>query len=230
MRTETHDKFKSTIGFIDILFNILIGFAFLFIIAFILIKPEAKKENFERKAEFIIVMEWDGKAPDDFDLYVQDPAGQVVNFRSPRVNYMHLDKDDLGERNDTVYNADGSISTVKINREVVTVRGIIPGEYIVNGHYYSDYNTLNSSPSTPLVSHENRLLPKKDSIIAKVEIHKVNPYKIIWAGEHEYNKRGMEHTYIRFKIDKEGVVDSNLSFLKKRQVSPVYDSPEQTGH
>ena len=38
-----HEKFKSTVGFTDLLFNILVGFAFLFIVAFLLIKPEAKK-------------------------------------------------------------------------------------------------------------------------------------------------------------------------------------------
>ena len=53
-----NEKYKSTIGFTDLLFNILVGFAFLFIIAFLLIKPEAKKADFERKAEFVIVMEW----------------------------------------------------------------------------------------------------------------------------------------------------------------------------
>ena len=76
----THDRFKSTIGFIDILFNILIGFAFLFIVAFLMIKPESKKEDFDRKAEFIIVMEWDDTRKDDIDLYVQDPTGKIVNF------------------------------------------------------------------------------------------------------------------------------------------------------
>ena len=40
------NKYKSTIGFTDMLFNILVGFAFLFIIAFLLIKPEAKKQDF----------------------------------------------------------------------------------------------------------------------------------------------------------------------------------------
>jgi hypothetical protein len=205
VRPDTRDKFKSTLGFIDILFNILIGFAFLFIIAFILIKPEAKKKDFERRAEFIIILEWDGDAPDDFDLYVEDPKKGMVHFRNPRVNYMHLDKDDLGDRNDTVYNADGSISTVKINREVVTIRGIIPGEYIVNAHYYSDYNTLNS---------------RKDSMIVKIEVHKVNPYNIIWAGEHVYDRRGAEHTFVRFSINKEGIINSNFSYLKKRQVTP----------
>jgi len=52
-----NEKYKSTIGFTDLLFNILVGFAFLFIIAFLLIKPEAKKHDFERRAEFVVVME-----------------------------------------------------------------------------------------------------------------------------------------------------------------------------
>ena len=62
------NKYKSTIGFTDMLFNILLGFAFLFIIAFLLIKPEAKKEDFNRRAEFVVVMEWDEDAHGDIDL------------------------------------------------------------------------------------------------------------------------------------------------------------------
>ena len=134
---QSHDKYKSTIGFIDILFNILVGFAFLFIVAFLLIKPEAKREDFDRKAEFIVVMEWDKERQDDIDLYVQDPSNTIVHFRNARANFMHLDKDDLGKRNDTIM-VNGVEKIVKINREVVTIRGIVPGEYIVNVHYYSD--------------------------------------------------------------------------------------------
>ena len=62
------NKYKSTIGCTDMLFNVLVGFAFLFIVAFLLIKPEQKKADFERKAEFVIVMEWDHDQPDDIDL------------------------------------------------------------------------------------------------------------------------------------------------------------------
>ena len=130
-----NEKYKSTIGFTDLLFNILVGFAFLFIIAFILIKPEAKKHDFERRAEFVVVMEWDDDQPDDIDLYVQDPTGNKVSFRTPIVNFMYLDKDDLGYANDVVYNANGTVTKVNINREVVTIRGIIPGEYIINVHH-----------------------------------------------------------------------------------------------
>ena len=203
-----NEKFKSTIGFTDLLFNILVGFAFLFIIAFLLIKPEAKKEDFERRAEFVVVMEWDNDASGDIDLYVEDPTGKQVSFRYHNHNYMHLDKDDLGAMNDTVVNADGTISTVKINREVVTIRGIIKGEYIINAHYYSlrSYDKVN---------------PKKPVVTVKVELHKVNPYSILWVGEKEFNHRGQEETFLRFRLDKDGKILPPFTFEKKKFVTPL---------
>ena len=75
-----NEKYKSTIGFTDLLFNILVGFVFLFIIAFLLIKPEAKKKDFDRNAEFVVVMEWDKEAKGDIDLYVEDPLQAKCSF------------------------------------------------------------------------------------------------------------------------------------------------------
>ncbi len=201
-------RFKSTIGFIDLLFNILLGFAFLFIIAFLLIKPEAKKEDFNRRAEFVVVLEWDNDANGDIDLYVEDPTGKQVSFRYHNHNYMHLDKDDLGSMNDTVVNADGSISTVKINREVVTIRGIIEGEYIINAHYYSlrSYDKIN---------------PKKPVVTVRVELHKANPYSIMWVGEKEFNHRGQEETFLRFRLDKDGRILPPFTFEQKKFVTPL---------
>ena len=203
-----NEKYKSTIGFTDLLFNILVGFAFLFIIAFLLIKPEAKKEDFNRRAEFVVVMEWDNDASGDIDLYVEDPTGKQVSFRYHNHNYMHLDKDDLGAMNDTVVNADGSISTVKINREVVTIRGIIKGEYTINGHYYS------------LRSYD-KIKPKKPDVTVRVELHKVNPYSIMWVGEKEFTHRGQEETFLRFRLDKDGNILPPFTFEKKKFVTPM---------
>ena len=77
---DSNVRSKSSIGFIDLLFNILLGFAFLFIVAFLLIKPEAKKKDFDRRAEFVIILEWNHDALDDIDLHVQDPKGDRVSF------------------------------------------------------------------------------------------------------------------------------------------------------
>jgi len=202
------NKYKSTIGFTDMLFNILLGFAFLFIVAFLLIKPEAKKEDFNRRAEFVVVMEWDEDASGDIDLYVEDPTGKQVSFRYHNHNFMHLDKDDLGAMNDTVVNADGSRTTIAINREVVTIRGIIKGEYTINGHYYSARNY-------------DKVNPKKPVITVRVELHKVNPYTIAWIGEKTFTQRGQEETFLRFRLDQEGKILSPFTFEKKKFVTPL---------
>ena len=232
-----NEKYKSTIGFTDLLFNILVGFAFLFIIAFILIKPEAKKHDFERRAEFVVVLEWDHDQSDDIDLYVQDPTGGRVSFRNPIVNFMHLDKDDLGYVNDVVMNVDGTITKVNINREVVTIRGIIPGEYIINVHYYSTRRseaalsslTRERRGDTEIISVDRHGVgtpnkKKKRILTVKIELHKVNPYEILWIGEKPYDRRGQEETFVRFTIDSKGKVVGAFTHEQKKFVVPKFGS------
>ena len=217
---DSNVRFKSSIGFIDLLFNILLGFAFLFIVAFLLIKPEAKKKDFDRRAEFVIILEWNHDAPDDLDLYVQDPMGDRVSFRLPRVNFMHLDKDDLGIRNDTIINADGTTSSVQINREVVTIRGIIAGEYVINAHYYSTrvYNGSQLEPDERTVDYRSE--PERN-LTVKIELHKVTPYSVLWAGEKKFTHRGQEETFLRFRLDKDGNILSPFTFEPKEFVTPI---------
>ena len=219
-----NEKYKSTIGFTDLLFNILVGFAFLFIIAFLLIKPEAKKEDFERKAEFVVVLEWDHDQPDDIDLYVQDPTGTKVHFRLPVTNFMYLDKDDLGFANDIVKNIDGTITKVNINREVVTIRGIIPGEYVINAHYYSARKWTGQTLSTNVDDPANYEVRKGKStgkqLTVKIELHKVDPYKIWWIGEKTFTHRGQEETFVRFTIDSDGKLVGGFTYVEKDFVTP----------
>ena len=218
------NKYKSTIGFTDMLFNILVGFAFLFIVAFLLIKPEAKKEDFERKAEFVVVMEWDHDQPDDIDLYVEDPTNSTVHFRLPITNFMYLDKDDLGYANDIVKNIDGTITKVNINREVVTIRGIIPGEYIINAHYYSARKwtgrTLATNMNNSGVYEVRKGKPTGKQWTVKIELHKVDPYKIWWIGEKTFTRRGQEETFVRFTIDSDGKLVGSFTYVEKDFVTP----------
>ena len=217
---DSDARFKSSLGFIDLLFNILLGFAFLFIIAFLLIKPEAKKKDFDRRAEFVVILEWDHDAPDDLDLYVKDPTDQAVSFRLPIVNFMHLDKDDLGIRNDTIVNADGTTSSVQINREVVTIRGIIAGEYLINTHYYSTrvYNGSQLEPNERTINYRNR--PPRN-LTVKIELHRVTPYQILWAGEKKFTHRGQEETFLRFVLDEDGNIIPPFTFEPDKFVSPL---------
>ena len=110
---DSNSKYKSSLAFTDLLFNILLGFAFMFLIAFILINPIQKDADIEVKAEFMIIMEWDDQSAYDIDLWMMDPVGNIVGFPNMNAGLLHLDKDDLGQSNDTVILADGSTKIIE---------------------------------------------------------------------------------------------------------------------
>jgi hypothetical protein len=166
-------------------------------------------------------MEWNHDQPDDIDLYVQDPTDSRVHFRLPIINFMYLDKDDLGFANDIVKSVDGTIKKVNINREVVTIRGIIPGEYIINAHYYSAREWVNNKLKTNTDEHNTRKIKRKEkALTVKIELHKVSPYKILWVGEKTFVNRGQEETFVRFTVDQAGNIVGDYSYEEKRFVVP----------
>ena len=127
---------------------------------------------------------------------------------------MHLDKDDLGSRNDSVQSPDGTVRYVFINREVVTIRGIMPGEYIVNAHYYSNNKSIESNVN-------RSQLDMTGDVKVKIELHKVNPYTVLWIGEKQFDTRGQEETFLRFRLNKKGEVSPTFTFEKKKFVGPL---------
>ena len=46
-------RYVSNVAFTDLLFNIVVGLAFLFLLAFILMNPIAKEKDIEEKSDFI---------------------------------------------------------------------------------------------------------------------------------------------------------------------------------
>ena len=122
---ETFDPFT------DLLFNALLGFAFMFSIAFMLIKPTPEEAKIDPNAEYIITVSWPDEHPDDIDTYVEDPEGNIVWYHIRESGLMHLDRDDRGNFKDTIV-LDGEKINNPINQETVTLRGIMPGEYVVN--------------------------------------------------------------------------------------------------
>ncbi len=163
----TKQRYKSSFGFIDLLFNLLVGFTFMFILAFMLINPIAKKHNFDPKAEYMIVMTWDPQSGNDIDMWVQDNLNNIVSFRTKNIALMHLDRDDLGYRNDTFVGETGSIVKHEINREVLTIRSRDPRTYTVTTHWYS--KVINENNSAEQVTIELiRLNPYKEASIKQI--------------------------------------------------------------
>jgi len=128
-------RYHNPTSFIDLLFLCLVGFVFLLVIAFLLIMPPVDDQQKKPKAEFLITLTWDSQTDDDVDLWIQDPANNVMFFREKEIGLMHLDRDDLGFRKDTVV-INGQQITQYVNQEIATIRGFVPGQWIINIHMY----------------------------------------------------------------------------------------------
>ena len=203
MTRRNTDRFRSTTGLNDLLFNLLVGFVFLFVIAFLLINPPTKKEEAPKKAEYLIIIEWDEGINDDVDLWVRDPNGVTVSFTHKTGGLLNLEKDDLGLSNDRWRKPDGTIVTIPINREVITMRGIVPGRYQVAAHIYSRKIKLYTNPDgTTSGARDNT----PGTIIATLV--KINPYGEVYTTTREYDTKGQVFPLFNFVLDEEGTVIS----------------------
>lgn len=189
-------NYVSNLAFIDFLFNIVLGFAFLFFISFILINEPTKTGDIVPKAEFMIILSWDDHHSADVDLWVHGPGG-TVNYVTPQQGSIFLDKDDLGTRNDIIVK-DGKKVIIPINREVITIRAIEPGDYVVNAHYYS--------PNIGFVQNNDTNQTNTTRLTASIEVMKMNPFSIVFKSSHVMTERGEEHTFLQFSVNKEGQI------------------------
>ena len=185
--------------FYDMLFNMLIAFVFCFIIALLAMNPRALKAgDVPAKAEFIITLSWPDRDPNDIDAWVQGPSGDVVWFRSREAGLMHLDRDDRGNANDTIV-VDGRPVVNPLNQEVVTVRGVQPGEYVVNAHYYENRKTDTAAAQ----AEPNAGGP----VEATLTVVKVNPRaEVVFYGRRMLPTPGTEVTMVRFTVRPDGSV------------------------
>jgi hypothetical protein len=185
-------KYKSGIGFTDLLFNLVIGFVYLFMIAFILINPVAKKGDVVKKADYMIVIEWNHDYNDDVDLWIKDPAGNIVSFLQKSSGLMNLEKDDLGYGNDS-YQKGVEKKFIHLNREVITLRGVLAGEYQVMAHVYHRKITVFKGTARQDLPGE-----------IEVTVIKINPYVETYFARVPYIETGQQLSLVRFSVSEDG--------------------------
>ena len=197
-------RFHNNLAFVDFLFILLLAFISMLILALLLINPVTKKSEVERKAEYIIVLEWDNDSQDDVDLWVRNPLKKHVSFKNKVEGLMHLDKDDLGRINDTLVLPDGTRQVILLNREVVSLRGWHEGEYVINVHMFNKRTTIPTNITVQMI--------------------KINPYKILFEEKIVLIERGEEMTIRRITLGRLGdIIDTN-----KDPASIINDPTEYT--
>ena len=203
MKNKIFQKYEEQDVFTDLLFNALLGFAFMFAIAFMLINSSDESGNIDTKAEVLISVQWPDQHPDDVDAVVEDPQGGLVWYHNRDSGLMHLDRDDRGNLADNI-NVSGEVISNPINQETVTVRGLQSGEYVINLlHCKSNF---------------------KDPLPVMVKVEKLNPtVELIYYGEHFLNGVGDEITALRFLVDGEKNIKS-LNQMPKRLLTKALNS------
>ena len=182
-------------AFTDLLFNSLLGFAFMFAIAFVLISDPTDGGKIDSKAEILISVRWPDQHPDDVDAIVESPQGGLVWYHNRDTGLMHLDRDDRGIFADKM-NVNGATISNPINQETITIRALQSGEYVVNLlHYQANYDK-------PLT--------------VDVKVEKLNPeVELVYYGSHELKGVGDEKTAVRFSVDSKKNI-SDVNQIQKR--------------
>ncbi|MEZ5444721.1 MAG: hypothetical protein R3F45_02915 [Gammaproteobacteria bacterium] len=202
LRLSSKSKFQQPFDPITaVLFKIIQALTFFFILSVIFMNPVAKKGIIDPKAEYIITVQWPDNNPNDIDTWVEEPDGNLVWFQSKEAGLIHLDRDDRGNVNDTL-TINGQTVQNPLNQEVVTIRGTVVGEYVINIFYYG--------------SEDNK------PVDVNVRVDKVNPQlEVIYYGTIKLEKPGDEKTAVRFTIGQDGKL-SNINRIEKSLTTRIF--------
>lgn len=190
MRNYQDAKFN-LIPFVDYLFNILLIFVMIISLSNISSKKNQGDPAFQQNVIYQIVMDWDGNSPADIDLWAKDPGEHIVGFNrreGGEGSLISLAHDCLGKENNMT---EDKSKTFLANQEIISLRGTLEGEYIVNGFLYAKKSEPNE-------------------IKVGCKLIQVKPFKEIIKTERILKTNGDEQTFFRFKVDKDGkIVETN---------------------
>ncbi len=179
-REEPFDPFSV------MLFKALQVVTFLFFVALLVMNPEAREGKVDSKAEFLITMSWPDGHPDDIDLYVEDPGGNIVWYHQREAGFMVLDRDDRGGANNMI-TVNGKKIVSRIRQETVSIRAIVAGEYTVNVNHY--------------------LATTGQPVPVTVKVEKINPtLEVVYYDTLTLDHSGQENTAVRFNVAENGKV------------------------
>ena len=198
MKHGLNNKYANLLSFIDLLFNLMLGFAAMFLLSLAMISSSkvSQDESLKRDVEYFIRIEWQGDSDNDVDMWLQDPVGDMIGYRDKQRHNMYLERDNLGN--------DANLSTPgHINEEIVSILKITPGWYTMNLHWFER-------------RRDSRTPEVKWSII------KIKPtMQTISTGTTSIKFKGQEITAFRMKIAKDGNIEQidtivqNMFILKK---------------
>jgi len=177
------------IPFLDLSNVLFFFFVALFAVALLVIGDNETTAKVDTTSKLLIHLVWRNGSPNDVDLSLKTPAGNVVWFRQRQADFASLDHDNLGQANGTVVDADGNAVTSPTRDEVLFIRQPVAGTYVCNVHLYQQYGGAAEPVTVTLTS--------------------VDPsYRVVTERKLVLTEKREEHTAFRFTVDAAGNVTS----------------------
>lgn len=172
---HTHPVFQP---YTDVLHNIL-G-TFIVILTILVLTMNVKSKNnldAHPHAEYMVTLEWDSNRNVDLDLWIQDPYDHVIYYNNREASGISLDRDSRGALTNWVKLPNGNV-VKSDNREVVAIRSVVPGDYVVGVSYYEGGEVAEGKDGKAYQSdpYPWRQVDPRAAIDFKVRVEKVNPH------------------------------------------------------
>ena len=152
MARHHHNAF---VPYTDVLMCVLCFTVMAMAMLMLAVNPKTKGSgDVHPKAEYLVTLTWDDQRDVDLDLWLRDPRGNSIFFKNKEAPNINLDRDSRGFTSNRTWLSDGVIA-LSSNQEIISIRSIMPGEYVSAVNYYSGDNS-------PFID-------------AKVQVQKVNP-------------------------------------------------------
>lgn len=148
-----------------------------------------KHEGIKPDAQYLVTLTWDDKRDVDLDLWMKDPAGNIIYYGNRDDVNVSLDRDSRGFLTNRSIDKDGH-EVISPNEEVISIRAKMLGEFLAAVGYYSG----DGKPIT-----------------FKVQIMKVNPnYTVVFNKEFTLNNPRAAINVVDFTINQDGSVSINM--------------------
>lgn len=167
-----HSSWQVLADFMTLMFQSMIVLLFC-LLAVSQIAAKKSDGDTHPPAEYQFTLTWANDRNVDLDLWVRDPDNDVIFYGSREAKNISLDRDSRGQITNRTYLKDGT-AVDSPNREVISVRAIIPGDYLIAVSYYDG--------SDAATGHAYGKDDPAAAIDAEVIVEKVNPKLATKAG------------------------------------------------
>lgn len=174
------------------IFALVLMSALMMVAMLILVAHNAtvKHEGVKPDAQYMVILSWADKLNVDLDLWMETPDHQTIYYGNREATNISLDRDSRGYLTNRTLRPDGTV-VISPNQEVISIRAIIPGEYLAAVGYYA-------GEGNPEVQY-------------KVQVIKLNPtYTVLFNKDFTIKKINDAANVVDFTINPDGSVSFNM--------------------